>query len=142
MRQTYPPLGEIFPALKTAQACQKSRKNLKGDIKSDLAKRAVWFNDLELADYHAVNGQKILCVFDRYDAAVAAIDSGRAGNKDAAALSGLQSDLYLLFIRADEYNGTPRIGQEIKVDGRKLYVRDSVAYDGVYEMTLKGGAVR
>jgi hypothetical protein len=81
-------------------------------------------------------------VFDRYEAAAAAMDSGRSGDRGAVVLAGLQSDLYLLFIRADEYGGTPRTGQEIKVDGRKLYAQGSVLYDGVYEITLKGGAAR
>jgi hypothetical protein len=57
-------------------------------------------------------------------------------------MAGLQTDLYLLYIRADEYNGTPRIGQEISVDGQKLYVTGSILYDGVLEITLKAGAIR
>jgi hypothetical protein len=138
---TYPPLEEIFPALK-GTTTNLSRKNLKDDIKSDLAKGAAWFNNLELAGYHTVNGEKLLCVFDKYDAALASTDSGRSTNKGAVVMAGLQSDLYLLFVRADEYGGTPRIGQEIKVDGRKLFIREFVDYEGVFEITLKAGAAR
>lgn len=142
MTKTYPTMEEIFPNLKTPRQTKNPRKSLKGDTASDLAKRTVWFNDLELAGYHTVNGKKLLCVFDRYDAAIASADSTRAASKGAAVMSGLQSDLYLLFIREDEYGGTPRIGQDVTVDGRKLYVTGSVLYDGVHEITLKAGAVR
>ena len=121
---------------------EKPLKSLKEDARSDLVKGAAWFNDSELADYHNINGSKILCIFDRYEAALAGTDSGRARNEGAVIIAGLQSDLYLLFIRADEYKGTPRTGQEITVNGQKLFVRSSVIYDGVYEITLKGGAVR
>jgi hypothetical protein len=117
-------------------------KSLKGDVRADLSKRAAWFNDLELAGYHTINDSKILCVFDRYDAVLAATDSGRTTNKGAALMAGLQTDLYLLFIREDEYNGTPRIGQDIRVDGRKFYIQGSIIYEGVYEITLKTGAAR
>jgi hypothetical protein len=57
-------------------------------------------------------------------------------------MAGLQTDLYLLFIRADEFDGTPCIGQEISVDGQKLYVAGYILYDGVFEVTLKAGVVR
>jgi hypothetical protein len=117
-------------------------KSLKEDARSDLAKRTAWFNDLELAGYHTINGAKILCVFDRYEAALAAMDSGRSVSKGAAVTAGLQSDLFLLFIRADEYNGSPRIGQEIRVDGQRLYAQSSILYDGMLEITLRAGAVR
>ncbi|MDR1510898.1 MAG: hypothetical protein LBS53_14840 [Synergistaceae bacterium] len=138
---TYPPLEEIFPALKMSLENREAR-SLKDDVKSDLAKGAAWFNDLELAGYHTVNGGKILCVFDKYDAAFAARDSGRSTDKGAVVMAGLQSDLYLLFIRADEYGGTPRIGQEITVDCRKFFIREFVDYEGVFEITLKAGAAR
>jgi hypothetical protein len=128
--------------LKSAETNPPPPKSLKDDIEGDLTKRSVWFNDLELAGYHAINGKKILCVFDRYEAALAAMGSGRTSNKGVVMTAGLQTDMYLLFIRADEYGGNPRIGQEITVDGHKLHVQGSIAYDGVYEVSLKAGAVR
>jgi hypothetical protein len=99
MTRTYPLPEEIFPALKGTEIQPKPLKSLKDDVKTDLVKRAAWFNDTELADYHTVNGARILCVFDRYDAAAAAIDSGRSTGRGAVVMSGLQSDAYLLFIR-------------------------------------------
>jgi hypothetical protein len=137
-------MEEIFPCLKRERPATETKesRNLKRDAADDLKKRAVWFNDLEFADYHDINGNKILCVFDRYESALAAMDSGRSINKGTVVIAGIQSDLYLLFIRADEYPGSPRIGQEIKVDGRKFYVQGSVVYEGIYEITLKAGAVR
>ena len=143
MLSAYPPLEEIFPTLKTKTTTQTPLpKSLKEDVKRDLRKRTAWFNDLELADYHVINGARILCVFDRYDAALAVVDAGRTTSKGIVVMAGLQSDSYLLFIRADEYNGTPRVGQEITIDGIKLYIRGSVFYDGVYEITLNGGFER
>ena len=142
MQTTYPPLEEIFPALKTSAATETRRKSLKDDVKSDLVKRAAWFNDLEFADYHDIEGRKTLCVFDRYESALAALDSGRSVSKGAVVMAGIQSDLYLLFIRADEYRGSPRVGQDINVDGRKFYIQGSILYEGVYEITMKAGAAR
>ena len=118
------------------------KRTLKDDVKNDLVKRRVWFDDTEAADYHVINNARILCVFDRYDASLAVTDSGRSNNKGDVIKAGLQTDLYLLFIRADEYNGTPRIGQEISLDGRTFYVNGFVLYDAVYEITLKAGVVR
>ncbi|MDR1471564.1 MAG: hypothetical protein LBS75_03490 [Synergistaceae bacterium] len=143
MTSRYPPLEEIFPALKPAKAreTRPNPKNLKDAVRSDLSENAVWFNSSELAGYHVINGAGILCVFDRYEA-VLATGSGRATDKGAAVKAGLQSDLYLLFIRADEYGGNPRVGQEITVDGRKLRVKGHILYDGVYEITLEGDAAR
>ena len=138
----YPPLEEIFPALKTPTKTTIRRKSLKDDVKSDTVKRASWFNDLECADYHNVEGKRTLCIFDRYESALAALDSGRSVSKGAVVMAGIQSDLYLLFIRADEYLGSPRIGQYISVDGRKFYIQGSIVYEGVYEITLASGAAR
>jgi hypothetical protein len=144
MQTTYPPLQEIFPCLERKRPTTERGKSqsLKQDAAGDLKKRAAWFNDLEFADYHDINGSKILCVFDRYQTALAAWDSGRSVNEGAVVMAGLQSDLYLLFIRADEYHGSPRVGQEIRVDGRKFYIHGSIVYEGVYEITLKAGAAR
>jgi hypothetical protein len=137
----YPPLEEIFPALKT-NAANLPRKTLKDDVKSDLVKGAAWFNDTEFAAYHNIEGKRILCVFDRYESALAVLDSGRSVNKGAVVMAGIQSDLYLLFIRANEYPGSPRVGQDIQVDGRKFFIRSAITYDGVYEITLGAGAAR
>ena len=128
--------------MKTSAATEPRRKSLKDDVKSDLVKRAAWFNDLEFADYHDIEGRKTLCVFDRYESALAALDSGRSVSKGAVVMAGIQSDLYLLFIRADEYRGSPRVGQDISVDGRKFYIQGSILYEGVYEITMKAGAAR
>ncbi|MDR3280945.1 MAG: hypothetical protein LBT23_10565 [Synergistaceae bacterium] len=146
MPSGYPILEEIFPALCPAKSPanpqNRPQKSLKNDVKDDLIKRGVWFNDLELADYHIINNKKILCVFDKYDAALAATDSGRSTNKGAVVMAGLQSDTFLLFIRVDEYDGSPRTGQPLTVDGQKLYVHSSIVYDGVFEIILRGGALR
>ncbi|GHV50408.1 hypothetical protein FACS1894216_02550 [Synergistales bacterium] len=136
-------LAEIFPSLRrNSENPQPETKSLKDDTRADLKKRAVWFNDLEFADYHDINGSSVLCLFDRYDAVIASFDSGRSSNSAASVTAGLQTDAYLLFIRSDEYNGAPRFGQELRVDGRKLYIQGAVLYDGVYEITLKAGSVR
>jgi hypothetical protein len=137
-------MEEIFPCLKREHPATETEesRSLKQDAARDLKKRAAWFSDLEFADYRDINGHKILCVFDRYESAVASIDSGRATNRNAAAMAGLQSDLYLLFIRADEYPGSPRIGQELRVDGRKFFIQGSIVYEGVCEITLGSGAAR
>jgi hypothetical protein len=141
----YPPMAEIFPCLKRAQAATAETEepsSLKRDAADDLKKRAVWFNDLEFAGYHDINGSQILCLFDKYESALASMDSGHSTNKGAVVFAGIQTDLYLLFIRADEYNGSPRAGQEIRVDGRKFYIDSSMEYEGVYEITLRAGAAR
>jgi hypothetical protein len=140
----YGDLTKIFPALagRASPAASPETHSLKQDIRDDLVKRRVWFNDHEMADYRNINGKRILCVFDRYESALATLDSGRSVNKGAVVMSGLQSDLYLLFVRENEYPGSPRIGQGVKVDGRMFYIQGSIVYEGVYEFTLKSGAAR
>jgi hypothetical protein len=146
MSSRYPPLEEVFPTLRPsarpASPEDQPQKSLKDDIRDDLIKRNVWFNDLELADYHEIgpNHSRILCVFDKYEAALAAYDSGGGGN--IASRTGLQSDLYLLFIRVDEYGGEPRIGQNLPVDGKNFYIQSYLDAGGVYEVTLKVGVTR
>lgn len=112
-------------------------KNLKEDAKRDLKKGRVWFDDDEMAAYHDINGSKILCVLDRCETALAAVSSSRAATTRVGS-EGLQLDLFILFIRADEYRGEPRVGQEICVDGRKYYIQPGcIEYDGVWEIVMK-----
>lgn len=159
-----PDLKKVFPAEKQKAKSQRTpspasppewpqrlaemepteEKTLKELISDDLTKGAVWFTDTEMAGYHDINGARILCLFDKYETAMsAASSSGGSSNKVVVETSGIQGDLYLLFIRADEYNGTPRRGQEIKIDGRKFYIEGGgIDYDGVYEITLSARSVR
>ncbi len=132
----FPALGGITPA------DISENRTFKETAQDDLVKRRVWFDDTEMADYHDINGSRILCVFDRYESAVASVESGRTGNFARSGMSGLQTDLYLLFIRADECGDEPRIGGEIKVDGRKFYVHGLTEYGGVNEITMKAASVR
>lgn len=139
----YPPLAEVFPVLRRGNrpATENPPPNLKQDVKQDLRKGAVWFDDSELAGYRDINDAKILCIFDRYETALAAASSSRSTSTIGA--EGLQSDLYLLFIRIDEYKGEPRVGQEIRIDKRKYYVQPgTIEYDGVYEILVKRASVR
>ena len=135
-------LEAVFPAKKQSRgpAATEPVKTLKGYIADDLIKGAVWFTDTEMAEYHDINGARILCLFDKYEMAMAAAGNNRS--TVSVEQSGIQADMYLLFIRADEYNGTPRREQEIKVDGRKFYVVGAIEYDGVYEITLSARLVR
>ena len=136
-------LTKAFPALGTIDPADIDEKDtFKEDAQEDLVKRRVWFDDTEMAAYHDINGKRVLCLFDRYESAVASIESGRSSNMGRTGLAGLQTDLYLLFIRADEYGGEPRIGQEIRVDGRTFYIHGSIEYDGVYEIMMKVASVR
>jgi hypothetical protein len=144
---TLPDLATVFPALMATAIPQEKRaatenKVFKDDVAGDLVKRKVWYNDQEMGGYHFINGVRILCIFDRYDAAVASVDSGNKRNISSTTTSGIQTDMYVLYIRSDEYNGEPRIGQEIKVDGRKFYVADYIEYDGQYDITMKVASVR
>ena len=138
----YPPLAEVFPVLQRKNPpAAESPPNLKENLKQDLRKGAVWFDDSELASYRDINGARILCIFDRYETALAAASSSRTTSTTGA--EGLQSDLYLLFIRADEYKSEPRVGQEIRIDKRKYYVQPgTIEYDGVYEILVKRASVR
>ena len=141
MRTTYPPLAEVFPVLQRKQTPGNPPLSLKEQIKRDLKKGAVWFDDSEMAAYHDINGSSILCVFDRYETALAATASSRDTPTIGAA--GLQSDLYLLCIRADEYGGEPRVGQEIRINGRKYQVQPGcIEYEGVYDVIVRRVSLR
>lgn len=144
MAPPFPDLTEAFPILKglnrTTEDPQEESPSLKKDAKRDLKKGAVWFSDDEHARYRDVNGARILCILDRYD--IAAVAGGPVKADMTRRQEGIQADILLLFIRADEYGGTPRYGQEIKIDGVRYTIVSSVDFDGVLEITIRGVSTR
>lgn len=100
---------------------------LKQQIQEDVKDGAAWWNEDEFADWHDVNGKRIMCVF-----------IGDSRMKEAGARKmeerpeGLHVNRGVLFLRAADAVGVPRRGQKIRVDGR-LYAVD--------EARLIGGSV-
>lgn len=133
-------LTEAFPILKNLNRetgrPEEGSPSLKTDAKRDLKKGAVWFSDDEHARYREVNGAMILCILDRYD--ISTVAGGAAKAEMSRRQEGIQADTLLLFIRADEYRGTPRHGQEIKIHGVRYTILNSIDFDGVLEITIRG----
>ncbi|MGI6252130.1 MAG: hypothetical protein ACOYJV_01705 [Aminivibrio sp.] len=99
---------------------------LREQIRRDVEDGAVWWNEDEFADWHDVNGKRILCVF---------CSDKRMGEYEPRKISerpeGVHVNRGVLFLRAGDALGVPRRGQKIRVDGR-LYT--------VIEARLIGGA--
>jgi hypothetical protein len=111
----------------------------------DLKKPAAWFNDAEFAKYRNVNGEQILCILVKKEAA--AFTGTRlvgSSKRDSHIGEGVQRDEWKLYIRTNEYGSgsPPRIGQELRVDGKKFYVLSSFDQDGVLAVTMSTGAER
>lgn len=90
----------------------------KEQLQRDVEIGAAWFNEEEFADWHDVNGKRILCVF---------CSDKRMGEYEPRKISerpeGVHVNRGVLFLRAGDVVGVPKRGQKLKVDGR-LYTVD------------------
>ena len=99
---------------------------LKNQIADDLDDGAVWFDEDELADWHAVNGAEVLC------------EIGATRNlpqKIARLFGGVVRDSSYLFIRAKEFVRKPRSGETILIDGESYKIADVLEDLGAYVIT-------
>ena len=105
----------------------KTIKSLKEDIGNDLAKRVVWFNDFEFADYHNINGVDLLCI----------VDADRTQDISDNKAQGVYEADFALFFPDGVLPGRPVVGGRVTFDGRSYFVVSLVSSDGILEMRIK-----
>lgn len=97
--------------------------SLKEQMAEDLADGRVFFNSEEFADWHQINGVKVLCMLDSPHFAPQPIGKQKRG---------AQASSSRLFIRVEEFLRSPQPGEPIEING-KDYLVESIDDDcGVY----------
>lgn len=91
----------------------------KEQLQRDVEIGAAWFNEDEFADWHDVNGKRVLCVFSG-DRRMIEQQSAR---KERERSEGVFLNRGVLYLRQEDTVGVPKRGQKLKVDGR-LYTVD------------------
>lgn len=99
---------------------------LKDQIASDLEDGAVWFNENEFADWHTVNGARVLCE-------IGALDN--APHTVRRLIGGIVRDSSYLLIRTREFRTKPRSDQGIEIDGTSYRISNVMEDIGVYVIT-------
>lgn len=107
--------------------------SLRQVMADDLRAGRVWFNEGEMAGVHEINGAKVLCVVD-----AAAVDEINGLNDPAQKRrnEGLMMSALTVYMRRDEYGGTPFVGQPLTLDGRKYRIASWGDDEGVLELNL------
>jgi hypothetical protein len=103
-------------------------------VRLDAESGAAWFNENEFADWHDVNGKRLLCVLcaDRR-----MTDIPR--RKESERPEGVHLNRGVLFLRAGDVVGVPRRGQKLTVDGRLYTVDEARPIGGsVLRIELEG----
>jgi hypothetical protein len=91
----------------------------KEQVKKDVESGAAWFSEDEFADWHDVNGKRILCVF----CADKRMMDQNVSDRKRERPEGVHLNRGVLFLRAADVVGVPKRGQKMKLDGR-LYTVD------------------
>jgi len=97
----------------------------KDQIAADMA---VFFNADEFADWHDIDGKRLLCVVD--DQVIRERDGGQRSQID-----GLYLDEIILFVKQTDLQKVPVRGQRLKLDG-KLYFVSKVSGTDMLEIVL------
>jgi hypothetical protein len=95
---------------------------------------AVWFNIEEFGRFHDIEGKKILSVFvgDRRGQTIAI----RGSSKETP--EGIVKSRGILFVRADEIEGSVKAAQSLRLDGRLYTVADArILQDRVWRIELE-----
>lgn len=108
--------------------------SLRQVMRDDLRAGRVWFNESEMAGTHEVNGAKVLCVVDAAEAGET--NSVRSDAAQQRRSEGLMTGALTVYMRRDEYGGTPFIGQPLTLDGRKYRIASWGDDEGVLELNL------
>ena len=94
----------------------------------------VFLNPDEFAEYHMVNGQKILCMIDNNELLErrSIVKNGEKTVKDGLFLASL-----LLYARTEDLHGKPILGGVMTVDGRQYRVTDATDEMGICSVCLE-----
>lgn len=101
--------------------------SLKDLIQSDI--KNVFFNPDEFADWHDIDGKRLLCVID--DQIIRERDGGQRSQID-----GLYLDEVTLFVKQSDLPKKPVRAQPMRLDG-KLYVVSKVSGTDMLEIVLE-----
>jgi hypothetical protein len=96
---------------------------LKGQMAADLENDAVWFNGDDFADWHEVNGKRMLC-----ELGAARSRPEKIGRMIGGAYAGSS----YLFARAAEFQRAPRPDEPIEIDGVRFRITSVMNDCGVY----------
>jgi hypothetical protein len=96
---------------------------LKNQMAGDLADGAVWFDADDFADYHEVNGKRVLCELGA---------TRSRPEKIGRMIGGAWSGSSYIFIRASEFARVPRPDEPIVIDGVRFRVINVMDDLGVY----------
>ena len=108
--------------------------SLRQVMADDLRQARVWFNDGEMASWHDVNGARLLCVVDA--ATVSESGSYISNPQENRRRAGLMTSALTVYMRRDEYGGTPFVGQPVTLDGRKYRITSWGDDEGVLELNM------
>ena len=101
---------------------------LKEQIAADLEDGAVWFDENDFADWHDVNGARVLCILDSMKTAPERIGRFKGG---------VHSGSSFLFICAGEFARCPKPEEPIDIDGARCRILNVTDDLGVYVIEYK-----
>lgn len=97
--------------------------SLKEQMEFDLQDGGVWFNEGDFADWHNVNGARVLCIMDSMVTKPTKV--GRSGG-------GVHRGSSLVSIRAKDFTRCPKPGETITIDGARYQIVNVTDDVGVY----------
>lgn len=118
-------LPAIFPTLAgiSAPDADAPSKVFKDDLREDIEDGAVWFYDGDFADWHTVNGLRVLCEIGAINNEMREI--GRL-------IGGVVRDASYLIIRSRDFKTRPIAGQPIDIDGTRYRIAHVMDDLGAY----------
>ena len=112
---------------------EKKKLTFKDAVAADID--TVFFNELEHATLHTVDGKEVWIVTDEN-----ALKGRRAhweGGAKQSFDSGLYVGDYLFYIRKEDYGPRPKVGKPLNLDKRNYSILAVEEDAGVYAMTLQ-----
>ena len=102
----------------------------KDHAERDLEDGAAWFNPDEFADFHIVNGAKVLCVI---------VKKGAQAYSPATRITeNVRDGSMLLCIRKRDFATSPAPDQPIFVDGKEYCIRNILTKTGIFVIEYGG----
>lgn len=96
----------------------------------DLRSPDAWFDDTVFADYHEVNGKRMLVQLDSFEA----VEREKRFSQN---MDGISASQVLLYARASDFGPLPAQGSWLVLDGVKYKIVDALDEAGVYSLTLE-----
>ena len=90
----------------------------------------VFLNTEEFSDTHTVNGKEMAVQIDDIEQ----IEREKRFNQN---MDGVFVQQRLIYVAADDFGPLPKQGTILRLDKRSYTVKDAIAEDGVYSITLE-----